>query len=51
MAIQLLIMSAPMIVDIDLTLDLSILTARELVVKNDRWEDHKLITERILIEI
>lgn len=37
MAIQLLIMSAPMIVDIDLTLDLSILTARKLVVKNDRW--------------
>jgi hypothetical protein len=36
MAIQLLIMSAPMIV-IDLTLDLSILTVRELVVKNDRW--------------
>jgi hypothetical protein len=30
-------MSAPMIVVFDLTLDLSILTAKELVVKKDHW--------------
>jgi hypothetical protein len=37
MAFQLFIMSAPMIVVIDLTLDLSILTPKELVGKKGRW--------------